>query len=526
MSGSVSAQLPSPALVGYWQNWDIPAAPYIELDQVDSRYNVVNISFGIPINGTDYEIGFTPSQVTQATFITQIQNLQSQGRKVLLSIGGATAPIKLDNITERDVFVSSVNGLISTYGFDGIDIDLEGNSLTVSGGTIENPIDLPVIHMIDAIKTIMMDYQLANNKKLLLTFAPETAFVQGGQSAWNNVWGAYLPVLHSLRDSLDLLHVQLYNSGTMYGIDGGIYFQGTADFIVAMTDAVIQGFNVDRWSNQAGPFIGLAEDKIAVGLPACPSAAGGGFTDTATVASALRYLKGIGPKPGNYTLVNPNGYPDLRGMMTWSINWDNVNTCNNSALQYAENFERIFLNPLPIEWLSFTAKLNNDDQVLLQWQTASEVNNDYFVVERSTDAVHWEVLQNIPGGLNSFTTKTYLYIDANPLNNRSYYRLHQLDHDGKQTHSPIVTVLNVKEEQIIVYPNPTKDYIFFQDNGQGEFLDIQLYNSLGKLVLQSKITNKDRLDLIDFPPGMYYLVTFDSNNLRRYQVVELVKTEK
>ncbi|MBK7342370.1 MAG: hypothetical protein IPJ06_04190 [Saprospiraceae bacterium] len=79
-----AAQLPSPALVGYWHNWNAPEAPYIELDEVDSRYNVVNISFGIPINGTDYEIGFTPAQVPESTFIHQIQTLQSQGRKVLL----------------------------------------------------------------------------------------------------------------------------------------------------------------------------------------------------------------------------------------------------------------------------------------------------------------------------------------------------------------------------------------------------------------------------------------------------------
>ena len=58
MSAKVSAQIPKPALVGYWHNWDDAAAPYIELDQVDSRYNVVNVAFGIPINGTDYQIGF------------------------------------------------------------------------------------------------------------------------------------------------------------------------------------------------------------------------------------------------------------------------------------------------------------------------------------------------------------------------------------------------------------------------------------------------------------------------------------
>jgi len=167
--------------------------------------------------------------------------------------------------------------------------------------------------------------------------APETAFVQGGMSAFGSIWGAYLPVIDALRDSLEILHVQLYNSGTMFGIDGNIYTQGTADFIVAMTEAVIHGFNTS-----GGMFAGLPANKVAVGLPACTNAAGGGYTDTASVKAALDYLLGKGPKPGTYTLVQSGGYPTLRGMMTWSINWDAVNNCSSSSYQYAENFQKIF----------------------------------------------------------------------------------------------------------------------------------------------------------------------------------------
>ncbi len=524
MSAKVSAQIPKPALVGYWHNWDDAAAPYIELDQVDSRYNVVNVAFGIPINGTDYKIGFTPSEVTEATFIAQLQTLQSQGRKVLLSIGGASDPVKLDNASERDIFVSSVNDLIDNYGFDGIDIDFEGSSLTVSGGTIANPVDAPVINLINGIKSIMHNYHVDHNKKLLLTFAPETAFVQGGQSAWGNIWGAYLPVIHALRDSLDLLHVQLYNSGSMYGIDGNIYTQGTADFIVAMTEAVIQGFDVDRWTKIAGKFIGLPEGKIAVGLPACPNAAGGGFTNTATVAAALKYLLGSGPKPGSYTLFKSGGYPNLAGMMTWSVNWDNVSTCNSSLGEFADNFESIFLNSLPVELLSFNARLNHD-QVLLQWQTASEINNDYFAIERSDDAIHWEILAYIPGEQNSHTTKTYHYTDPNPLINQSYYRLQQKDINGKYSHSGIVRIDNAKQGSSYVYPNPAKDHIFLHHDCQGENPDIFLYNSMGQLILQSNIANNEKLDISNIQPGIYYLLILDSDSLGSNHKVAFVKTE-
>ncbi len=330
------AQAPSPALVGYFQNWQLPDAPYIPLDQIDARYNVVDVAFALPKPGTDYNMQFIPDQVSPVTFISQVQSLQTQGQKVLISVGGATAPISLDNTTERDSFVVSMTNIINTYNFDGLDIDLEGSSLSVSGGTISAPVDPAIINLIDAIKAIMANYYAQNNQRLILTMAPETAFVQGGQSSYGGIWGAYLPVIDALRDSIDILHVQLYNSGSMFGIDGNIYTQGTADFIIAMCEAVIQGFNT-----AGGLFAGLPASKIAVGLPACPMAAGGGFTSTDTVKAAVDYLRGNGPQPGSYTLVNPAGYSDLRGMMTWSINWDATPNCS-AAYAYATNYQSIF----------------------------------------------------------------------------------------------------------------------------------------------------------------------------------------
>lgn len=329
-------QVPDPALIGYWHNWNDVNAPYIPLANIDSRYQIIDVAFAVPHPGTDYKMEFIPDQETQAAVISGIQALQSQGKKVLVSIGGAAATVSLDNPAERDTFIATMNGILNTYGFDGIDIDLEGSSVTVTGGTISAPADAPIINLVYAIRQIMSDYYSSNNRRMLLTMAPETAFVHGGMSAYGGIWGAYLPVLDALRDSIEILHVQLYNSGSMYGIDGNIYTQGTADFIVALTEAVIQGFNT-----AGGFFAGLPAGKVAVGLPACPNAAGGGFTDTATVHAAMNYLRGGGPQPGSYVLSQAGGYPSLRGMMTWSINWDAAATCA-PAYQYAENYENIF----------------------------------------------------------------------------------------------------------------------------------------------------------------------------------------
>ncbi len=333
---SAHGQDPSPALIGYWHNWNDLSAPYIELDQLDPRYHVIEIAFAEPAIGTTYDMQFAPSGTAQPVFIAQVAAHKAAGRKVLISIGGANATVLLNSDAERDQFVSSMMAILGTYGFDGIDIDLEGSSVSMTGGTIAAPVDPPLIRLIDAIGEIMVQHRSATGEKLFLTMAPETAYVQGGQSAFGGIWGAYLPIIHALRDSIDILQVQLYNSGSMYGIDGGIYAQGTADFIVSQTEAVIQGFNTT-----GGFFPGLPPEKVAVGLPACASAAGGGYVDTATVRMAMEYLLGEGPQPGIYALQLAGGHPTLRGMMTWSINWDAVAACDG-AYGYADTYERVF----------------------------------------------------------------------------------------------------------------------------------------------------------------------------------------
>ncbi len=337
-----NAQISTPALVGYWHNWTDNNVPYIHLDAIDTRYSVIEVAFAMPTSPSDMTMLFTPEVVSQSTFIAKMRTLQSQGKKVVISVGGATASIDLATTTAKNAFVNSMTSILTTYGFDGMDIDIEhGNSILISGGTIAAPTNTSQVNLIAAIKQIMVNYRATFSKKMLLTMAPETAYVQGGQSAFGSIWGGYLPIIDALRDSLDMLQVQLYNSGSMYGIDGKIYTQGTADFIVAMTEAVIDGF-----TTAGGTFRGLPENKIAIGLPACTSAAGGGYTDSLTVIRAVQYLLGKGARPGAYVLKKPTGYPALGGMMTWSVNWDALASCGG-RYQYANTYETAFGVALP-----------------------------------------------------------------------------------------------------------------------------------------------------------------------------------
>ena len=296
----LNAQVANHNLVGYWHNWNSVNAPYIQLDQIDNRYTIVEVAFALSTSTTDMNMTFTLNGVNQATFLTKLQTLKSRGKKVLLSVGGGTGTVDLTTTANMNAFVSSLTSILNTYKFDGLDIDIEaGSSILNTGGTIAAPTNVAQINLINALKQIMVNYRANNNnRKMLLTFAPETAYVQGGQSSFNGFWGGYLPTLDALRDSIDLLQVQLYNSGTMYGIDRKIYTQGTADFIVALTEAVIKGFNTN-----GGFFKGFPPEKVMIGLPACTGAAGGGVTSMPVVESAMKYLWGIGPKPGTYTLA-------------------------------------------------------------------------------------------------------------------------------------------------------------------------------------------------------------------------------
>ncbi|WP_260986636.1 chitinase [Paenibacillus xylanexedens] len=320
-------------LIGYWHNFD-NGSTNIRLRNVSTAYDVINVSFAEPISHGSGTLAFTPYNATVAEFKSDIAYLQSQGKKVLLSMGGANGTIELTDATKRQQFEESLKSIISTYGFNGLDIDLEGSSLSLNAGDTDfrSPTTPKIVNLINGVKAVKSHF----GANFILTAAPETAYVQGGYLSYGGPWGAYLPVIHALRNDLSLLHVQHYNTGSMVGLDGRSYAQGTADFHVSMAEMLLQGFHV---GGSTGPFFSpLRPDQIAIGVPASQQAAGGGYTTPVELQKALNYLiKGVS-YGGSYTLRQPAGYVGLKGIMTWSINWDAYT--NNQF----SNAHRSFLN--------------------------------------------------------------------------------------------------------------------------------------------------------------------------------------
>jgi len=172
---------------------------------------------------------------------------------------------------------------------------------------------------------------------------------------------------------------------------------------------------------------------------------------------------------------------------------------------------------LPIELIEFSAANQKENQVLLEWSTVSEINNDFFTIERSKNTVSWEQIAIINGAGNSNQLLHYNLVDDQPYFNISYYRLKQTDFDGNYTYSTIKAInINSSKSDIQIYPNPTNGQITIQGDKE-ELQNLKIYNSLGqdltKLaeVISINQTSKT-LDLRGLPQGIYTIKTKTTAN--------------
>ncbi|WP_309234244.1 chitinase [Streptomyces lunaelactis] len=339
--GGSGGELPAHALVGYLHASFANGSGYTRMADVPDSWDVINLAFGEPTSVTSGDIRFSlcpaaecPNVESLADFKAAIKAKQAAGKKVLISIGGANGQVQLGTTAARDTFVSSVSKIIDDYGLDGLDIDFEGHSLSLNTGDTDfrSPTSPVIVNLISAIKTLKAKY----GSDFVLTMAPETFFVQlGYQYYGSGPWGgqdpragAYIPVIHALRDDLTLLHVQDYNSGSIMGLDNQYHSMGGADFHIAMTDMLLTGFPVAGDTTKVFP--ALRPDQVAIGLPASTQA-GNGHTSPAEVNKALDCLT----KKTNCGSYQTHGtWPALRGLMTWSINWDRFN-----QWEFSKNFD-------------------------------------------------------------------------------------------------------------------------------------------------------------------------------------------
>ena len=169
--------------------------------------------------------------------------------------------------------------------------------------------------------------------------------------------------------------------------------------------------------------------------------------------------------------------------------------------------------PLPIELLYFDAKLKNN-QVICNFATATEINTDYFVIQRTTDGINFENIDSIIAAETSFETLHYQLSDKNPLLGTSYYRLKQYDLNGTSESFPLHEVYYTITD---IEVNQHKDYfqVIIPNNTSGV---INVFNSVGKVVLSQNIEGPTNISVNHFPKGIYFLTVNENNNMYTQQI--------
>lgn len=174
---------------------------------------------------------------------------------------------------------------------------------------------------------------------------------------------------------------------------------------------------------------------------------------------------------------------------------------------------------LPIELISFEALVTSQREVKVTWVTASEIDNDFFTVEKSEDGIVWTMVDQIGGAGYSNNVLNYSLVDPTPYSELSYYRLKQTDFNGDFSYAPIrlINLNKLEDRGISLYPNPTSEYLTVKGD-QEALASIAVYNMLGQSVsevLQLVSASEGNLifNLSELPPGTYSLVAGTTSSL-------------
>ncbi len=229
--------------------------------------------------------------------------------------------------------------------------------------------------------------------------------------------------------------------------------------------------------------------------------AGGEFANTGV---ALRYFR---------TIINGNDVsysylPDNLSNNDGSFAlWNSVGGISSYYGRYPSCTPPTATFPLPVTLVNFSAKALNNRQSQLNWSTANETNNEKFVVERSIDAKSFEAIGELAGKINSEATNFYEFIDFAPKNDVNYYRLKQVDVDGTITFSKIISLNFNFSNSLVLFPNPTAEYIKLSGFNEDEISSVEFFNISSKLLYQ-KTAPSDNIEINNLPTGKIFVIIY------------------
>jgi chitinase len=414
-------------LMGFWHNW--PSEPgngyqrgqstNLDLEQVPQDYNVVAVAFmkghGIPT--------FKPYGFSDAEFRRQVGVLNRQGRAVLISLGGADAEIVL-HAGQEQLLANEIIRLCELYGFDGLDIDLEQSAITAA----DNQTVIP-----DALKLVRQHYE-AQGKHFIISMAPEFPYLNLGRE--------YVKYITALEDYYDFIAPQYYNQGGdgLYvpELDPGWLGQNDDErkehFLYYLTRALVTG---------TSGFIHIPPEKFVIGLPSNPDAAATGFViSPQDVYNAFKRLDTDGTS--------------IKGLMTWSVDWDNGRDKN--AQGYNWGFVNAYKSLIhggggeqgPSSPQHLHALEQTRTSISLMWQPPAS----------GASGLHYELFCD--GELLIRTALASFHHEHLTPGTLYRYSVTAVDTDGRR--SPSSNLLQVRTEGDIVVP-PKPEYPQWNPNG-------------------------------------------------------------
>jgi hypothetical protein len=195
-----------------------------------------------------------------------------------------------------------------------------------------------------------------------------------------------------------------------------------------------------------------------------------------------------------------------------TVNGTTVTATVNNLTSFSDFAIGMGTTVLPVNFTSFTAKANGSTSQL-NWATATEVNNKGFNVQHSVDGITYNNLSFVNGNGNSTQNNSYAFTHASPTSGNNYYRLQQVDNNGKSAYSPVQVVnFNNLVTTLSVYPNPVISTINFNKNFASG-TSLQIINSVGQVVEKS-VFNGNRYQPKAQLKGMYQVVITEGGNKR------------
>ncbi len=332
-------------IIGYLYGWVAP--PSAEA-VAQAKYTHVLIAFGLFSTTSPGTINV--DAVSGFNLATYVADLHAQGIKVLLSLGGASTSIPDTTVsfdqavglaaTPGDFiakFITSMEGLVTTYGFDGFDFDIEqglneANSFTEPGAGCNDTTYSSKCNIRDLAEIINGYY--ASHSDGLLTLAPQLANIAATPS-FSSIWGNYASLVMQTYNSLEWVGFQIYNSGCVFGIDRNCYpLEGTSLTSSPDSAAAVAVDLLENWpaTTTTGIVTGfqpytsyLKDSQVVLGYASLNGEGGSDGSPAAVVPVVNDAIECLRTGRQCDTYIPPNTYPSIGGVFDWVINTDASN---------------------------------------------------------------------------------------------------------------------------------------------------------------------------------------------------------